>query len=315
MLQFSNSKYLFVLFFISFMAISANEESIISNFFANINTKSNDSYSLAAFSKITNDSKSNNWKLKFTESIAKLTVKETDTNFNLQSAEALSGTFKNQIVSDFRNVLSKNNSLANNAFNLNSNYTILISNELCNLSGVKFGAVLPNSLINNESTDPTILLSETYEESTIRNVILFLIDSQSKNEKKFADATDEEDDLRLRINILYFDADLVQHDELALSPTTVTTGNTARFRAKGGTFDYYWRLIPSEDSDATISATTGADITYTSGSGESRDFDVLVLMDGLYEVTLNIVVAKARLKNDGSGSKGGGCFLRSKFRD
>lgn len=141
-----------------------------------------------------------------------------------------------------------------------------------------------------------------------------LLSSPTENSKKYADEPEVED-LRLRIEILYYDKDLVQHEDIAVSPTTVTTGTTTRFRAQGGTSNYVWRLIPADDSNATISGTTNADVTYTAGAGISRSFDVLVLSDGIEEVSLNIVVAKARLKNDGSGSKGSGCFLKNIERD
>lgn len=140
-----------------------------------------------------------------------------------------------------------------------------------------------------------------------------LLSSPTGNDKKFA-TEDEIEDLRLRIEILYFDKDLIQHEDIALTPTTVTTGSTTRFRASGGTGEYVWRLIPADDSNSTISGSTDADLTYTAG-GATRTFDVLVLTDGIEEVSLNVVVAKARLKNDGSGSKGSGCFLRNIERD
>lgn len=140
-----------------------------------------------------------------------------------------------------------------------------------------------------------------------------LLSSPTENDKKFA-TEDEIEDLRLRIEILYYDKELVQHEDIALSPTTVTTGSTTRFRASGGTGNYVWRLIPAEDSNSSISGTTDADLSFTAGSA-TRTFDVLVLTDGIEEVSLNVVVAKARLKNDGSGSKGSGCFLRNIERD
>jgi len=140
-----------------------------------------------------------------------------------------------------------------------------------------------------------------------------LISSPNENGKKLAD--DDIEDLRLRIEILYYDKDLVQHADTAESPVTVTTGSSTRFRAVGGSSFYVWRLIPADDSNASISSTTEADLTYTAGGGVSRTFDVLVLSDGIEEVSLNIVVAKARLKNDGSGSKGSGCFLKNIKRD
>ena len=142
-----------------------------------------------------------------------------------------------------------------------------------------------------------------------------LLSSPNGNSKNYAAADPLLEDLRLRIEIVYTDADLVQHEDPALSPTTVTTASTTKFRAKGGTSNYTWRLVPAETSDASISPKTGADITYRAGSSESRSFDVLIVNDGLEEVSLNIVVAKARLKSNGTGSKGSGCFLKHSVRN
>lgn len=145
-------------------------------------------------------------------------------------------------------------------------------------------------------------------------MVSILLSSPIEKSKNYA-ADPLIEDLRLRIEILYYDKDLVQHEDTAISPTTVTTGTTTRFRAMGGTSNYVWRLIPADDSDATISGTTNADLTYTAGAVASRTFDVLVLSDGIEEVSLNVVVVKARLKTDGSGSKGSGCFLKNIERD
>lgn len=315
MYKFSISKYFVCLFLFTFIYIKANDESVVNSFFANISSKSNDSSSLDGIAKIAHNPQIANLKIKVVSAYGKLTIEQKDSNLNILSSVANSSSFTNQIVSDFRNELSKNSSTnSTNSLDINTNFTILVSNDLCDILGVKSGAIMPNSLLDINSKTQTLLLSDTYVATTISEALLFLSNASSKNEKKFAEE-DEIEDLRLRINILYYDEDLVQIDELALNPTIVTTGKTARFRAKGGTSDYLWRLIPADGSDARISSTTGSDISYTAGTTESRDFDVLVLTDSIEEVSLNVVVAKARLKNDGSGSKGSGCFIRQKFRD
>lgn len=314
MLKFTIRKLLAVLFLFSFTAIFANDDSIVNDFLARIKTKTNNSFSLDAVSKSTNNSLVTEVIAKFNDAHAELKVLNKNGNFSIQSSSGYSDTYLNQIVADCNNAL-KNlaSSEINNTFDLSTKINIFVSNKLCDIIGIKDAAVLPSSFLNNNTSTPTILLAEDYTSSSLQDVLVFLAGSANKNGKKFA--TDDVEDLRLRINILYYDKDLVQIDELALNPTTVTTASSTRFRAKGGTFEYLWRLVPSEDSDAKISSTTDSDITYTAGSNESRDFDILILTDGIEEVSINIVVAKVRLENDGSGSKGGNCFIRPKFRD
>ena len=312
MLKFSIRKYLIVSLLFMMVAVRANEESVIASFFAKIENKSNDSTSLEAISKIENNTDLNTLKSKISNSVTSLTVEFTEGNFKINSKDAYSSSFLSQIVSDFRTEFANNStSITNNSFDINANFSVLVSNDLCDLIGIKSGAVLPSNLFSKGSLQ-SILLSESYTSLNVREVVLSLISMNLKNQKKYADPVE---DLRLRINVVYINSEFVQIDELALSPTSITTGSSIQFRAKGGTNDYIWRLIPSETSDSKISATTGSDITYTGGSNETRTFDVLILTDGIEEVSINIIVVKARLKNDVSGSKGGGCFIRQKFRD
>lgn len=315
MLKFTIRKLLAFLFLFSFAAIFANDDSIASDFLARIKTKTNNSSTLNAVSKITNNSLLTEVLTKFENTQSELTVTNNKGNISIISSSVYSDTYLNKLAADCNGALKYiASSEVNNTFDLNAKVNILVSNELCNMIGVNSATVIPSSLLNNNSSIATILLSEDYTAISIQDALVFLASNTNKNGKKFA-TEDDVEDLRLRINILYYDEDLVQIDELALNPTTVTTASSTRFRAKGGTFEYLWRLVPSEDSDAKISSTTDSDITYTAGSNESRDFDILILTDGIEEVSINIVVAKVRLENDGSGSKGGNCFIRPKFRD
>lgn len=240
-----------------------------------------------------------------------LSVQYDFDNVQILSQTIFSKDFVFSLVGELRSQIK--NITVSSSYDLSSKkFYLYVDDEICSKVTTSSVALLSSSLVDSNEDSISLVMSANYSVDTLKDVLCSSF-SVGKSSKKYASEVTE--DLRLLINIVYFDDKLEQHEELALNPTTVTSGTTANFRAKGGLGTYFWRLIVAENSNSKISTKTGTNVSYTAGSNVSRSFDVLFLSDGVEEVSLNLIVAMARLKSDGSGSKGGACFISRKYKD
>ncbi len=191
--------------------------------------------------------------------------------------------------------------------------TVIISDELADVGSFKKSGLIPSALAGKTVI---VVRSEFADSDALDSLLAYIYEGAStKSAKKLAESENPDDDFRLAINIVYFDDKLVQHIERAPDPTSVTSGNTKTFMARGGTHDYIWYLDTNYGSSI---AGTGDTITYRASTISRGGTDVLYVNDGFSEASIRISSGYFRTETDGSGARGNkssGCFIRSKSRD